>query len=151
MNGSNTVRIIAGIVLALVVAAVGIGAYQLGVQTGVAQDAGTAVAPVAPYYYGWHPVGFGFGFFGFLGTLLFIFLVFALIRAIVFGGRGGRWGGPGGWGPGHPGWRGGPWESRARDTFEDWHREAHGEPRDRSATSGPSSSPSGTTGDPNRA
>ena len=124
MNGSNTVRVIAGIALALVVAAIGIGAFQLGVQTGVAQDAGTAVAPVGPYYYGWHPFGFGFGFFGFLGTLLFIFLIFALIRGIVWGGRGRRRGGPGGWG-GQPGYRGGPWESRARETFEDWHREAH--------------------------
>ena len=129
MNGSNTVRIIAGIVLALVVAGLAIGAYQMGVATGVAQNASGAAAPaVVPYYYGWHPFGFGFGFFGFVGTLLFFILVFALIRAIVFGGRR-RWGGPGpGWG-GHDyrGWRGGPWESRARETFEDWHREAHGE------------------------
>ena len=121
MNGSNTIRVVAGIVLALIVAGIGIGAYQLGVQAGVAQEAGTAVAPAVAYY-GWHPYGFGFGFFGFFGTLLFLFLVFVLIRAVVFGGRG-RWGGPGYGGP--RGWRGGPWEQRAHDTFEDWHREAH--------------------------
>jgi hypothetical protein len=127
VNGSNTVRVIAGIVLALIVAGIGIGAYQLGVQAGQVQEAGAAVAPaVAPYaYYGWHPFGFGFGFFGFFGTLLFVILIFVLIRAIVFGGRGRRWGGPG-YGGGPRGWRGGPWESHARDTFEDWHREAHG-------------------------
>jgi hypothetical protein len=125
MNGSNTIRVIAGIVLALVVAALGIGAYQLGVQAGLAQDAGATVAPaVAPYaYYGWHPFGFGFGVLGFFGTVLFFLLIFVLIRAAVFGGRGRRWGGPGYGGP--RGWNGGPWEQRAHETFEDWHREAH--------------------------
>jgi hypothetical protein len=127
VNGSNTVRVIAGILLAIVVAVVAIGAYQMGVDAGAAGNAAGAAAPAAPYYYGWHPFGFGFGFFGFLGTLLFFILIFALIRAIVFGGRR-RWGGPG-WGGHQPygGWRGGPWESRARETFEDWHRNAHGE------------------------
>jgi hypothetical protein len=126
VNGSNTVRVIAGIVLALVVAAIGVGAYQIGVQAGVAQTGATAAPAAVPYYYGWHPFGFGFGFLGFLGTLLFIFLIFALIRALVFGGRGRGWGGgPGRWANHDHGWRGGPWESRPRETFEDWHREAH--------------------------
>jgi hypothetical protein len=100
---------------------------------------------VIPYYYGWHPFGFGlgFGFFGFLGTLLFFLLIFALIRAIVFGGRR-RWGGPGWGGPGwgghdYRGWRGSAWESRARETFEDWHREAHGERPASGERSGPTS------------
>jgi hypothetical protein len=143
VNGSNTVRVIAGIVLALIVAAIGIGAYQLGVQTSVAQETGTAVAPAVAYY-GWHPFGFGFGFFGFFGTLLFFLLIFVLIRAVVFGGRGRRWGGPGYGGPG--GWRGGPWESRARQTFEDWHRDAH-EGRTTGAEPGAAPGPD----DPNRA
>ena len=132
VNGSNTVRVIAGIVLALIVAGIGIGAYQLGIQAGQVQEAGATVASaVVPYaYYGWHPFGFGFGFFGFFGTLLFFLLIFVLIRAIVFGGRRRRWGGPGNGGP--RGWHGGPWENRARETFEDWHRAAH----DPSSTSG---------------
>lgn len=147
MNGSNTIRVIAGIVLALLVAAIGIGAYQLGVQAGVAQDVGTTVAPavgpaVAYYGYGWHP--FGFGFFGFFGTLLFFLLIFVLIRAVVFGGRGRRWGGPGYGGP--RGWRGGPWENHARETFEDWHRDAH---EGRTARSGSESGP--RSDDPNAA
>ena len=137
MNGSNTVRVIAGIVLALLVAGIGIGAYQLGIQAGQVQETGAAVAPaVVPYaYYGWHPFGFGFGFFGFFGTLLFFLLIFVLIRAVVFGGRG-RWGGRGYGGP--RGWRGGPWESHARDTFEDWHRDAH---EGRSSETRPDSGP----------
>ena len=141
MNGSNTVRVIAGIVLALIVAGIGIGAYQLGVQAGLAQEAGTAVAPAvgpAIAYYGWHPFGFGFGFFGFFGTLLFFLLILVLIRAVLFGGRGRRWGGPGYGGP--RGWSGGPWERRAHETFEDWHREAHGGPStDATPESGPRS------------
>jgi hypothetical protein len=128
VNGSNTIRVIAGVVLALIVAAIGVGAYQMGLQAGVAQDAGTAVAPAVAYY-GWHPFGFGFGFFGFLGTLLVFILIFALIRAIVFGGRGRRWGGPGSWRGDARGGHGGPWEYRARETFEDWHREAHEGPK----------------------
>jgi hypothetical protein len=144
VNGSNTVRVVAGILLALVVIAIGVGAYQVGLQTGVAQTAASSAAPaVVPYYYGWHPFGFGFGFglFGFLGTLLFLFLIFALIRAIVFGGRGRGWGGPGRWGGYDRGWRGGPWDARARETFEDWHRESHqgGGPGDRPAGGSPPS------------
>ena len=152
MNGSNTVRVIAGIVLALIVAGIGIGAYQLGVQAGQVQQAGAAVAPaVAPYaYYGWHPFGFGFGFFGFFGTLLFFFLIFVLIRAVLFGGRGRRWGGPGN--GGSRGWHGAPWEYRARETFEDWHREAHQGPSTGSPPESGQRPESGSRpGDPNAA
>ena len=103
---------------------------------------GTVVAPVVvpAYGYGWHPFGFGFGIFGFFATLFFVFVVFALIRAIVWRGGPGRrggWGGHGYYGYGYPGPgdgtnadRGGrsPWESRAHDTFETWHRQAHDAP-----------------------
>jgi hypothetical protein len=92
-------------------------AYQAGLATAAA---GTAPAHV-PYWgaLGWHP--FGVGLFGLLGFLLFLFLVFAAFRAI-FGPRG-HWdhAAPypdGGSGPS-------PWERRARDSFEAWHREAH--------------------------
>ena len=133
----------------LIVAAVVVGgafvaqtAYQAGLSTAittVAADApdGTVVRPVAPgaypygYGYGFGPGwswGHGFSIFGFLGTLLVIFLIIGLLRAAFWGGRGwnggpGRWGGPGG--PG--GWGDHDPRSRFHRTFEDWHREAHGE------------------------
>ena len=106
---------------------------------------------MAPYaYYGWHPFGFGFGFFGFFGTLLFFFLIFVLIRAVLFGGRGRRWGGPGN--GGSRGWHGAPWEYRARETFEDWHREAHQGPSTGSPPESGQRPESGSRpGDPNAA
>jgi hypothetical protein len=134
-------------------------AYQAGVHTAVTTAAanapeGSVVTPVVPGAYG-YPYGYGYGFggwgrgfspFGFLGTLLVIFLIVGLLRAAFWRGRGwgGGWGhGYGKWGPGGPGGMG-RWgdpsqfgehdpRSRFHQTFEDWHREAHG---------------SGTTGDP---
>jgi hypothetical protein len=133
----------------LIVAAIVVGggfvanaAYQAGLSTAITTAAanapdGTVVTPVAPgayqygYGYGYGPGwghGFGFGIFGFLGTLLFLFLIFGLLRAVFW--RGGGWGGrggpgPGGWGgPGR--WGNGEHRSRFQETFEDWHRQAHG-------------------------
>ena len=142
-------RIIPAILL-IAVLAIGGGiiastAYQAGLQTAVTTTAaGTGTTVVVPAYgvgYGWHPFGFGFGIFGFFATLFFLFVVFALIRAIVWRGGPGRrggWGGPGsygwGYGPGAgtdtDGDRAGrsPWESRAHDTFDTWHRQAHDAP-----------------------
>ncbi|MFL5777486.1 MAG: hypothetical protein ACJ761_00955 [Chloroflexota bacterium] len=137
-------RILAGVLLAIVLVG-GFGlvasfAYQAGASTAVVAT-GSAATPVVIPAYGWgffHP--WGFGLFGFFGLLLFLFIVFALIRAIAWGGRGygrggwgrgyGRgWGGPGHWDdPEHRG-RIGDFEERARDTFEDWHRQAHGTDR----------------------
>ena len=113
-------------------------AYNAGLTAAAAGSgtAGTVVAPVVVPAWGW---GWGFGsifagFFGFLFFLFVLFLVFGLIRAIVWGGRSRRgwaghgWG-PGGWGPGGPADRDAirtRWESRAHDTFDTWHREAHG-------------------------
>ena len=103
-------------------------AYQAGlsaaVTTVVPTDAGTVVVPVAHgwgYGWGWGP---GFGFLGFFGFLFVLFLVFGLIRAIIGPRRG--WGGPGRWdGPGGPANGHGSYESRARQHFDDWHRESH--------------------------
>ena len=138
-------RILAAILLVAVLA-IGGGliattAYQAGLSTAVttAGDGATVVAPVVVpaygygYGYGWHA---GFGFFGFLATLFFLFIVFALVRAIFWRGGPGR---RGGWGPGGYGGYGygkgpdgsghghGPWESRANEAFDEWHRRAHGE------------------------
>ena len=137
MYGRSGFRLLLVLLIVLGAAAVGIGAYQAGLAAGVTQVVAPGSAPAVMPYYG-HPFGFGFGVFGFLGTLLFIFLIFAAIRAFAFaGGRGRGWGGPGRWGggwsggPGGPGgtgpdgWRGSPWEARAHQVFEEWHREAH--------------------------
>jgi hypothetical protein len=140
----------------LIVAAVVVGggliantAYQAGLSTAITTAAanapdGTVVTPVAPGAYG-YPYGYGYGYgpgwgwghgfsiFGFLGTLLVIFIIVGLLRAAFWRGRGwgGGWGpGYGKWGPGGPGrWGNGEHDPRSRfhQTFEDWHREAHGE------------------------
>jgi hypothetical protein len=132
MNGRLVLGILITFLLIGGAAALGISAYQAGLAQGVVQasDASTVVVPA--YGYGYHGWGFGWGFFGFFGFLLFGLLLFGLIRAFVGWGRWGR----GGWGPrgGPNGWYGNDrdakrshWESRAHDTFEDWHRQAHGE------------------------
>ena len=116
----------------LVVAALVVGggfiaqtAYQAGLSTAITTAAanapdGTVVTPVAPagYPYGYYGPGWGHGGFsilGFLGTLLVIFIIFGLLRAAF-------WRGGGGWGNGRHDPR-----SRFHQSFEDWHREAHGE------------------------
>ena len=131
-------RILAAILLVAVLA-IGGGliattAYQAGLSTAVttAGDSAAVVTPVVVpaygygYGWGWHA---GFGFFGFLATLFFLFIVFALIRAIFWRGGPGRRGGwgPGGWG-GYNGSGNGPgWETRGSQSFDEWHRRAHGE------------------------
>ena len=132
-------RTIAAILLVAVLA-IGGGliattAYQAGLNTAVTTAVAGGATVVTPlpgagygygYGYGWHPGGFGFGlgFFGLLGTLLFVFLVIGLIRALFRGGHGRR----GGWGPGGGGGPGGGrfWEARFGESFDEWHRHAHG-------------------------
>jgi hypothetical protein len=129
MAGRSIARILFIVVLVGVAIGIGVTAYDAGLSTGLAQSGHVVVAPgdypVAPYVgYGWG-FGRGFGFFGFFGMLLFLFLIFGLVRA-AFGGRRG-WGGSGGWGGSHRhdtrgGWQGSPWESRAREVHDEWHR-----------------------------
>jgi len=127
MTGRSIARILLVVVLVGTAIGIGVTAYDAGVTSGLAQTGQVVVAPgaypVAPYVgYGWG-FGHGFGFFGFFGFLLILFLVFGLIRA-AFGGRRG-------WGPGGPhrhgggpggDWRGSPWETRAREVHDEWHR-----------------------------
>jgi hypothetical protein len=123
MPGRTIARILFIVVLVGVAVGIGVTAYDAGLSTGLAQSGHVVVAPgdyaVAPYAgYGWG-FGRGFGFFGFFGMLLFLFLIFALVRA-AFGGRRG-------WSGSHHhdergSWRGGPWESRAREVHDEWHR-----------------------------
>jgi hypothetical protein len=129
MTGRTIARILLVIVLVGVAVGIGVTAYDAGITTGLAQGGHAVVTPgdypVGPYVgYGWG-YGHGFGFFGFFGFLLFLFLVLGLIRA-AFGGRRG-WG-PGGYGHDHGrgdwrgDFRGSPWESRAREIHDEWHR-----------------------------
>ena len=119
-------RVLAVVALVAVLAGIGIGIYNAGVNEGLtqaaiaAQAAGEDPAVVVPPYagpyrygYGWH--GGGFGFFGFLFAILGIFLLFGLLRA-AFGW--GRWNGGGGRGPG--GWGGG-----REERIAEYHRELH--------------------------
>ena len=119
-------RVVAVLALVAVLAGIGIGIYNAGVNEGLtqaaiaAQAAGEDPAVVVPPYagpygygYGWH--GGGFGFFGFLFAILGIFLLFGLLRA-AFGW--GRWNGGGGRGPG--GWGGG-----REERIAEYHRELH--------------------------
>jgi hypothetical protein len=112
-------RWIVGILVGLVVIAIGAGivnnAYQAGLAQGLAQSGqpGEPQPGMRPYHYGpWGYGWFGHGF-GFFGFLLFLFLIFAVIRGLFFWGRGG----PGSWHRG-PGAGAPPW-------FEEWHRRAH--------------------------
>jgi hypothetical protein len=119
-------RVLAMILFVAVLAGIGIGVYNAGVNEGLAQaaiaaqaagdDPAVVIPPYAGPYgygYGWH--GGGFGFFGILFGILVLFLLLGLIRA-AFGW--GRWNG-GGRGPG--GWGGGGREER----IAEYHRELH--------------------------
>ena len=124
-------RIIAFLLLVGLVAVVGTTIYNAGVTAGIAADVGDAIASGAPVpigvypgpYVG-HPWGWGWGggFFGILFGIFFLFLIFGLLRA-AFGW--GRWGGHRGWG-GYKGY-GGDHHRGPRESFEEWHREQHGE------------------------
>ena len=127
MSGRTIARILLCVVLVGAAIGLGVTAYNAGVTTGLAQSGQVVVTPggypVAPYVgYGWG-FGHGFGFFGFFGTLLFLFLLFGLIRAAFGGRRGWGHGGPGHrYGEGRGDWRGSPWESRAREIHDEWHK-----------------------------
>ena len=118
-------RVVAVIALVAVLAGIGIGVYNAGVNEGLtqaaiaAQAAGEDQAVVIPPYVGHYGYGWGggpgFGFFGFLFAILFLFLIFGLVRAAFGWGRwnGGGRGGPGGWGGGR------------EERVAEYHRELH--------------------------
>ena len=122
-------RVLGFIILAALAIGLGGAIFQSGYLAGVAAD-GAAPVVVNPAYgygpgWGW---GFGGGLFHILGTILFIFIFFGILSAIFGAGRRG-WGhgGRGGWGRGD--WdkgdhrRFGPWEDRAREAHDEWHRQ----------------------------
>ncbi len=131
--------ILALVVTAVVIAIVGVIAYQAGWSEGFAQHVpdGTtqAVAPY-PYYYGYGPHFFGFGWI--FGLLFFLFLGFIFFRVVAFGLMGGRrgWGYGKGWGH-----HGGGIPPAIDDRMKEWHRQAHGETAAPAPPSAPSTPP----------
>ena len=144
-------RIVGGLILAVLAVGLVGAIYQTGFMAGAAGTAGVGnpvvVAPAYGYGWGWG-WGFGGGLFHLLGFIFFVFIFFAILRAI-FGGHHRGWGGGsrgwgGGWGPGdhgsHPGTgQYGPWEDRARQVHDDWHRRQNASTTESTKT---------TTGDP---
>lgn len=126
----------------LVIFAIGLVGYQIGVSQNIAAQLPAVAAPggvpVAYYGYPYH-WGFGFGFLGFLFPLFFLFLLFGLMRAAFGGHRGwkGGYGAGGRWGNSGSGdWSRGGWAD-GRERIEALHRELHGDkPADK--TGGPS-------------
>ncbi len=111
------------------VAVVGVIAYQAGWSEGFAQhvpaaDGATALAPY-PYYYGYGPHFFGFGWI--FGLLFFLFILFLIFRVASFGRWAGRgWGGygmRGGW----KGYGGGGIPPAIDERMREWHKQAHGD------------------------
>jgi len=115
------------VVTAILLVIVGVIAYNVGWSDGVATHLpeGTAVAP--PYYYGYgpHAFGWGFGIFGFLWFLFVLFILFSLVRFAFFGRR--FWGGGWGYGRGMGGRHGYGIPSGIDERMKEWHKQAHGE------------------------
>jgi hypothetical protein len=110
------------VVTAILLAIVGVIAYNVGWSDGVATHlpAGAAVPPPDYYGYGYGP-HWGFGIFGFFWFLFVLFIIFALLRFAFFGRR--HWGG--GWG-----YKGGPGYGMPHgidERMQEWHKRAHGE------------------------
>jgi hypothetical protein len=114
------------VVTVVIIAVVGVIAYQAGWSDGFGQHlpaAGSTGAPAPgyyyPYYYGPHFFGFGWIF----GLLFFLFILWLLAR-LAFGF--GRWGGRG-WG------YGGSWRQYREERMREWHDRAHsGQPESQS-------------------
>ena len=114
------------VVTVILLAIVGVIAYNVGWSDGVNSHLPAGTAAPAPYYYGYGP-GWGFGIFGFLWFLLIIFGIFWLLRFAFWGFFGRRmWGGGWGYGRGfYGGHRGMP--PGIEERMRDWHTRAHGE------------------------
>ena len=118
---------------AILLAIVGVIAYNVGWSDGVATHLPAATDGARAVYYGEGP-GWGAGF-GFLWFLFILFGFFFLLRLVFFGGR--MWGR--GWGGGYG--RGGGFGHHGMppgidERMQDWHKRAHGD------------QPSGTTPPP---
>jgi hypothetical protein len=114
------------LVTTIFVIIVGAIAYNIGWSDGAATHlpAAAAAGDGAPYYYGPHYWGGGFGLFGIFWFLLIVFGLFWLFRIAFFGRR--MWGG--GMGGYKGGWGYGPGAPRSfEERAQEWHRKQHGE------------------------
>ena len=119
-RGFGLFGLVVGVIL---LAIVGVVAYNIGWSDGVGTHLPATAAGAPPYYYygyGPHAFGLGFGIFGFFWFLFVVFCLFWLFRLAFWGRRG--WGGK--WGSGHYG-HGMPPGIDQR--MQEWHRQAHGE------------------------
>lgn len=119
------------VMTAILLAIVGVIAYNVGWSDGLAThvpDGAAAVPP--PYYYGYGP-HWGFGIFGFFWFLFVVFVLFWLFRLAFFGRRpwGGGWGYKGGRGYGMP--------PGIDERMQEWHKRAHGEQPSTPGTTSP--------------
>lgn len=134
MNGKIVLRVVAGLVLLAVIAAIGFFAFQAGVAQGspitIEAPSGESVPAPMPYYgYGYgmrghHPFAWGFGC---LIPLFGVFLLVLALKAFRVMMWGPRWG----WGHGRGGWG----EHGVPPMFEEWHKRAH-EPKESNESGG---------------
>ncbi len=125
MNGKIALRIVSGLVLLAVIAAIGFFAFQAGVAKGSpitieAPSGETMPMPYPHYGYGYgmrghHPFGFGFGCLIPVFGVLLLVLALKSFRVMMWGPRWG-WRGRHGWG-----------EHNVPPMFDEWHKKAHGE------------------------
>lgn len=111
-------RAIIGLLFAVALIALGGLVYQAGVVAGAAGQVANPATYAPVYGYGWH--GGGLGFFGFFGMLILFFLIVGLFKSLLFGGMHRMHGGY---------WRGQymgdvpPWQGRAKEMHDEWHRQ----------------------------
>jgi hypothetical protein len=110
------------VVTVVLLAIVGVIAYNVGWSDGLATHVPAGTADVPAYYYGYGPHAF-WGGFGILWFLFGLFFLFFLLRVAFFGRR--HWGG--GWGGGHKGGYGHAMPPGIDERMQEWHRRAHGE------------------------
>jgi hypothetical protein len=122
------------VVTVVLLAVVGVIAYNVGWSDGLATHvpAGTAEAPA--YYYGYGPHAF-WGGFGILWFLFGLFFLFFLLRVAFFGRR--HWGGGWGGGWGYKGGHGHGMPQGIDERMQEWHRRAHGEQPPTTSTTPP--------------
>ncbi len=124
MNGKIALRVVAGLVLLAVIAAIGFFAFQAGVAQGspitIEAPSGEGMPMPYPHYgYGYgmrghHPFGFGFGCLIPLVGIFLLVLALKSFRMMMWGPR---------WGWGRHGWG----EGSVPPMFDEWHKKAHGE------------------------
>ena len=130
---------LAGLLVLVLLGAIGVGIYDAGLQQGIAQSANLPAGAVPYYGYGYHGFGFGGGLLGLIFPILFLFLIFGLVRAAFRGGRG--WGHHG-YGYGPDGW-GGPGPGDRNQWVADWHRRLHESEGDAPSGSATGAGPAG--------